>query len=428
MKCMRVVCGLLFVVAGLNEAGLSANKIVVAAEPGYRVVLETITEGYDGKPYDGVMCYTQARAGIVQRAGRSPVVVVTMSPLKLTGSDVYFELHEMRTSDLGKTWLGPFKHLETMGRRADGVRNGQPVEVAVSDFWPKWHARSGKLLGTGQSMQFINDKSPITGGRRTTTFSVYDAEANTWSKWESLPVPHKDMQYACGAGCTQRVDLPNGDILLPVYYRLEGSPIAHSKVLRCRFDGKKLSVVDEGNALTVETHRGLGEPSLAVYKGKYYLTLRHDLTAYVSTSDDGLHFGPIKKWTWDDGSELGSYNTQAHWVTHSDALYLVYTRRGADNDHIFRHRAPLFMAEVDTATLRVLRATEQVLIPQKGARYGNFGVCDVSEHETWVVETEWMQRPPAEPIIPVQNRWQAAARVQAARILWKTPNAAWDRH
>lgn len=41
----------------------------------------------------------------------------------------------------------------------------------------------------------------------------------------------------------------------------------------------------------------------------------------------------------DDGKELGSYNTQRHWLAHSVGPFLVYTRRGADNDHILRHRA-----------------------------------------------------------------------------------------
>jgi hypothetical protein len=52
----------------------------------------------------------------------------------------------------------------------------------------------------------------------------------------------------------------------------------------------------------------------------------------------------------------------------------------------------------------------------------------VSEHETWVVETEWMQRPPEEPIIAVDNRWGASARVFVARILWSAPNRVWDQH
>lgn len=399
----------------------AAEPTSAPSEP-FRVQLDTITAGYQGRPYDGTMCYTQARAGIVPRAGKYPSVIVTMSPLKLTGSDVYFELHEMSTNDLGKHWTGPIPHLETLGRRKEGN-----VQVVVCDFWPKWHAKSGKLLGTGQSLRFANDKAPLVGGRRDVSYAVYDAEKQTWSAWDVLALPEGKLSYACGAGCTQRVDLPNGEILLPVYYRSEGNPIAEAKVLRCGFDGKELKLLEEGTALSLPTKRGLAEPSLASFQGKFYLTVRHDEAGYVALSEDGLHFGPLKKWTWDDGSDLGTYNTQAHWVTHSQGLYLVYTRRGANNDHIFRNRAPLFIAEVDLKTMQVKRKTERVVIPERGARYGNFGISNVNEHETWVIETEWMQRPPQEPIIPVKNEWGAAARVYAARIIWKEPNLLWDQ-
>lgn len=206
------------------------------------------------------------------------------------------------------------------------------------------------------------------------------------------------------------------------------SPFTRVTVIRCGFDGAKLRILEIGNTLKHDTKRGYAEPSLAVFKGKYFLTLRRDDGADVAVSTDGLHFSEPKKWTWDDGTDLGSYNTQAHWVAHSDALYLVYTRKEANNDHIFRNRAPLFMAEVDPERLCVKRATEQILIPEKGARYGNFGICNVSERETWVVETEWMQRPPAEPIIPVMNKWGAEARVYAARIIWEKPNKDWDKN
>jgi len=68
--------------------------------------------------------------------------------------------------------------------------------------------------------------------------------------------------------------------------------------------------------------------------------MRNDRAGYVAASADGLHFDEPRIWCWDDGTELGNYNTQQHWVAHSDALYLVYTRTGANNDHVFRHRAP----------------------------------------------------------------------------------------
>ena len=404
------------------------NWVFAQRRPAYRVQLDTITKGLEGRSYDGKKCYTQARAGIVPHEGRDPSIVVTMSPLLLTGSDVYYELHEMRSEDLGKSWAGPIKHEQTLGRRPAGMLDGKPIEVVCGDFWPKWHAKSGKLLGTGHTVAYIDDKGPLANRLIAPVYSVYDANKRTWSPWASLELPEGKLGQACGAGCTQRVDLPDGTILLPVYHREKDSKFARSTVLRCAFDGVQLKVLEIGDTLRRDFKRGLPEPSLAVFKGKYFLTLREEDAGYVAVSNDGLHFGDIKKWTWDDGSDLGTYNTQAHWVTHSDVLYLVYTRKGANNDHIFRHRAPLFIAEVDPEKLQIKRATERILIPEKGARYGNFGICNISERETWVIETEWMQRPPAEFVIPIINQWGAEARVYAARILWDQPNLSWNRN
>ena len=77
-------------------------------------------------------------------------------------------------------------------------------------------------------------------------------------------------------------------------------------------------------------------------------------------------------------------------MTHGEDVYLVYTRCGAGNDHIVRHRAPLFIAQVDMDRLCVIRDTERVLVPERGARLGNFGVTTISENETWVTVAEWM--------------------------------------
>lgn len=389
----------------------------VAAD--FRIQLDTVTEGYDGK-----WCWAQARAGIVPRPGLLPSIVITMNPLIITGSDVYLPINEMRSDDLGRSWQGPLEHRETLGRRP----LGDGLEVGVCDFWPKWHAKSGKLLGTGHVVYYRGDRRPEAGMKAQLPYSIYDPVARTWTPWTVLDVPAgSPLENGVGAGCTQRYDLPDGDILLPVTFRPKDGKFSHAKVIRCGFDGKTLTVKAEGNGMTIETKRGVAEPSLARFGERYYLTIRHDDGAWVTTSDDGLNFAPIKPWLWDDGSPLGSYNTQAHWVTHDDALYLVYTRKGANNDHVFRHRAPLFIAQVDTAAQRVLRATERILIPEKGARYGNFGVCDVSERETWVVETEWMQRPGPNHVIPVDNPYGAKGRVYAARILWEKPNTGWGK-
>ena len=225
-----------------------------------------------------------------------------------------------------------------------------------------------------------------------------------------------EAKFQCaGSGSVQRVDLPGGDVLIPIYFKEPTQKQYSVTVCRCRFDGRTLDFVEHGSELTVPIKRGLYEPSLTKFRGRYFLTMRNDDHGYVSVSDDGLHFQPQRRWTFDDGSDLGNYNTQQHWVTHSDALFLVYTRRGADNDHVFRHRAPLFIARVDPDSLQVIRETEQILVPQRGARLGNFGIVDVSSDETWVTAAEWMQPAGVE-------KHGSDNSIFVAKLKWNRPN------
>jgi hypothetical protein len=39
---------------------------------------------------------------------------------------------------------------------------------------------------------------------------------------------------------------------------------------------------------------------------------------------------------------------------------------------------------VDPKTLRVMRATERILIPENHATLGNSGICRISDNESWV--------------------------------------------
>jgi hypothetical protein len=184
-------------------------------------------------------------------------------------------------------------------------------------------------------------------------------------------------------------------------------------VARCRFDGETLTYLEHGTELNIPRDRGLYEPSLIEFEGRYFLTLRADHSAYVTSSKDGLKFDPVSEWTFDDGLPLGSYNTQQHWVTCGGGLFLIYTRKGAENDHMFRHRAPLFIAQINPKTLQVIRETERVLIAENQATLGNSGVCRISDHESWVTCGEGLMRlgkrkgehqPPFSPMYSAQIR------------------------
>jgi len=399
----------------------------------YTVKLDTIMSGFDGKT-----CWVAPRAGVVP--GAKPSVVFTMQKLLLTGSDVFYAVNEVRSDDLGKTWLPPIEHPVTLGRRTEP--NG--IEIIVGDFVPKWHAPSGKLLGTGPTVRYKQNaagaevKISQNEAPSRTAYSVYDPQERTWTPWETIVMPDDPKFFYATVGASQRIDLPNGEILLPFHFKTAGESPYHTAVMRCSFDGRKLAYIEHGDELQrpVEPgveyklpggrQTGVFEPSLTRYRGRYYLTMRNDRAAYVATSEDGLHFGPVQRWRFDDGGDLGSQNTQQHWVAHTDGLLLAYTRKGANNDHVFRHRAPLFIAQVDPEKLHVIRSTERVLIPERGAGLGNaFGVTEVNANETWVTTAEWMQGPKG--ITVPGNKYGSDNSVYAARILWKTPNQDLDR-
>ncbi len=392
----------------------------------YEIQLETISSGYDRKT-----CWVHARGGTIPAnifGNDNPVVVVVLQKLQLTKCDVFYAINEFRTDDLGKTWTGPIEHKDTLGRRKFG-----DVEICPCDMFPKFHEKTKKLMITGHVATYKNNDLTLKRPRFP-CYSIYRPENMTWSKFKLLDLPDKDNKfYNAGAGSAQRWDLSTGEILLPIYFhtfeqeqqrtsQCADIPYA-STVVKCRFDGEKMEYIEHGSELSVPQGRGLYEPSITFYKGTYYFTLRNDYTGYVAKSNDGLNFDMPIEWRWDDGSPLGNYNTQQHWVTHSDGLFLVYTRKGANNDNVMRHRAPLFIAQVDIDKLCVIRDTEKVLVPNRGARLGNFGVTNVTSTETWITVTEWMQTKDPDPYdFTVCESYGSDNSVFVARILWETPN------
>ncbi len=365
--------------------------------------------------FDGKTSWCHARAGIVPGAGHAgmPRVVMTLNKLRLKGMDVFESMFSLYSNDLGNTWTEPLP-CQNLRVRYETI-NRQKRPVAVSDFSPQWHKGSQTLLGTGHTVVYTPEWKVVRPRPRHISYATYDPEENQWSLWNKLQMPDPEKFRDAGAGCTQRYDLKDGTILLPISFV---PPNSNMKVTVCRtvFDGNTLKYLQHGDEISIDDEtRGIGEPSLTRFEDMFYMTIRHNERAYVTRSRDGLHFEDIRPWRFDDGSELGSYNTQQHWVTHSHGLFLVYTRRGADNDHVFRHRAPLFMAQVDPQRLCVLRHTERILVPERGARLGNFGVTDVTADETWVTVAEWMKPHGCE-------KYGSDGSVFVARIQWNRAN------
>jgi hypothetical protein len=249
-----------------------------------------------------------------------------------------------------------------------------------------------------------------------TAYAVFDPAKRKWSPWKTIAMPQEGGQFNFSrSACAQWLELEDGTVLLPFYFGPDAKQPHSVTVARFRFDGRELRYLGHGSEHRLSDVRGLVEPSIVKFGSRYYLTIRNDLRGYVTSSADGLQYDPIRPWTFDDGSELGNYNTQQHWLSHSDGLFLAYTRRGANNDHIMRHRAPLFLAQVDPETLRVMRGTEKILMPERGATFGNFGAAAMTAGESWVTDSEGL--------------FGAAAKKRArdgatllARVIWGRPN------
>ena len=359
----------------------------------------------------------QARTGYIP--GEEPLCVTIMNQTRYRFTHDYCDIYQTISRDGGTTWSAP-DPVPSLRR----VETPDGYEVAPSDMWTQWHSHSGAIIASGVSFHFADGRHEHHL-RHQVVYTVMDPKTESWGPMRTLELPERDHEnlqmLAQSAGCSQRVDLPGGDVLLPLVYlpsttlNKEADTFDYSDerilynsiVARCGFDGQGLLTYkehgtehsitrDHSHRLAARrgvepSGRGLCEPSLATFEGAFFLTLRSDHSAFVTKGEDGIHFEEVREWTFDDGEILGSYCTQQHWATIGGALYLLYNRPSGDNEHVFRHRAPIFIAQVDPDTLQVIRATERAAIPENSAAMGNFGICKVSENESWVTCGEGMR-------------------------------------
>jgi hypothetical protein len=315
----------------------------------------------------------------------------------LTGDDIGPQLF-IKTDDLGKSWSNPIL-----------CQNWYKIPLNDNVFEEPWfgffyHTFTKKFIAVGCT-HFVHDEGNNSlhknerhfqqaGLKNSIVYSLWDPAKADFEPWVKMTLPENlslDIYYN-----GQFHEKDDGTILIPGYYDgplKEGEKKTFSRVtvLRCKFNGTDLQYIEHGSIHSVEEVRGLAEPSLIYFRGKYFMTIRHDLRAYVTSSGDGLHFDELKTWFFDNGEELGNYNTQQKWLKHNDTLYLVYNRKSELNNGVFRSRAPLFMAEVDTDKLVVRKNTEKIVFPERGARMGNFNVVNVANNESWIFTGEWLE-------------------------------------
>ncbi len=381
---------------------------------GFKTDLQTLVVHHDRKSL-----WFHPRACYLPKGSNTNGISGVMTIQKhLYASDFYSGMSVMYQTQPDGKWSAPVEVQELSWRK-----ESEKVILGVCDVTPAWHEQSQKVIAIGVQLRYSLKGVHLYDKYRSydVGYSVFDPQTKKWTVWKSLSNGPTGKKYHLFApGCTQFHIRKDGTILLPVYYGDNANGPFGSMVLKCSFDGSDLKYQEHGNEMELDVVRGLCEPSLVKFQERFYLTVRNDKKGYVTTSLDGLNYEPIKPWTFDDGEELGSYNTQQHWLSHSDGLFLVYTRKGANNDMIMRNRAPLFMAQVDAEKLQVIRKTEKAIIPNRGAQLGNFGACMATEKESWVTASEGIFGNLKQQ--KEKEKMGADGSTFLVRILWEKPN------
>ena len=334
--------------------------------------------------FDGRLCKIQPT---IATDGKG-TALLAYQRLLLTGSDVFYGQFMSRSTDGGKTWSEPVELAALKDTHENGYRVARYATVRYSAANAKWFA-----LGTAQL--YRDDKRPFqryVDGRPycTPLYVSVDVEKGVFTGYGTLPFP---LPYEMAMPFGQALEETDGTLTMPFYFRpVGGGKKGRVITVRYAFDGDAMKIVKTGAPVVRDDlARGIGEPSLTRLGGKVYLTLRSDEMGLWCESDDGgLSFSAPRPWTWTDGTPIGNRNTQQHWVGGSDGLYLAYTREDPANTHVFRNRAPIFMSRFDPVAGGLVRSTERIIVPELGARLGNFCVAE-SGRESWLVVAEWMQ-------------------------------------
>lgn len=372
---------------------------------------ETLWQNRDGES----QTWFHPRACMMPDSTGRPMAMMTLQAIG--GSDYFGQVHWSKSTDLGKTWSEP-EPIAAFGRDSVPGREDD-LKAAVCDVVPQYDPVSNSLLAMGHVVFYKGDY--FARKEQLSRYPIYATrnQDGDWSQRKILKWDDPRTSNIYSNGCGQRVVLPDGDVAMSFTFGPEEVNRMVSGV-RASFDGELLKVKEVGPAIHNDKGRGLLEPSVTEFDGKFWITMRaEDNLGYVSISDDGINYDDKQAWTWDDGTPLDMSTTQQHWLTHSDGLFLVYTRKDDSNENVMRWRSPLWVAQVDTDRRCLIKSTEQAVLPLVGdgikdadqvALMGNFHVTHASPDESWVTVGEWLPKD------------GYRGDVLLARIHWSKPN------
>jgi len=375
------------------------------------ITKETLWRNRDGKKET----WMHPRACMMPGPDGKPVLLMNLQVIG--GSDYFGPVHWSMSQDLGRSWSDPAP-IASLGRdpvvgRDDGLT------AAVCDVTPQYHPLTNTVIALGHVVFYKGDY--FARKEQLPRYPVYVTRSSdgTWSDRKQLMWDDPRGAFIYSNNCGQRTLLADGTVQMAFTF----GPQAENRMVagvHATYDGEHLQIREVGPALHNPVRRGLLEPSIAMFDGKFWMTIRaEDDRGYMSASADGLKWDEKKAWAWEDGTPLSMSTTQQHWLTHSDGLFLVYNRKDVSNANVIRWRSPLWVAQVDVQRRCLIRSTEQVLLPLVGegvaapnevALMGNFDVTNVSPDESIVTVGEWMPRS------------ECRGDVLLARIRWSKPN------
>ncbi|MFA6567196.1 MAG: sialidase family protein [Victivallales bacterium] len=332
---------------------------------------------------------------------RSGDGILFMTLQELFAADTFGSPSCSFSTDDGLTWSEPEVIDAFRTTRFDDGK-----EETIADVRPYFHPKSGMIIVIGcNTWHHRGDDGLLRHGegkgikkeKQYPVYAVRDA-GGKWSERKLLAHSFFTDCSDCRTANFQLVIEPGGDLLIPVYFNLPGKNIYSVCVVRCSFDGGVLAIKKISDVLSLEIGRGLIEPSLCCFQGKYHLTIRaEDGHGYHSTSSDGLSWGGLTPWSWDNGQALVTSSTQQHWLVAGSHLYLFYVRKDKTNENVVRWRTPLFMSEVDPIRGCLIKDSEEIVFPllkidAKPNSMGNFHVALIENGTALVSEAPlWLQ-------------------------------------
>ncbi|TBL73329.1 hypothetical protein [Paenibacillus thalictri] len=376
--------------AWLVFAAMTCGLLPVAeSAPAYTVTTNLVA---DSLSLASGYAWVQPRSTAIEPGAASRKQLMTVVKRTVTGTDAMFGIGFMTSADDGATWSA----LTELPYARRMMPNGYMGIMASAV--PVYHPPSGKVIVFGNIVCY--NSSGVIAGTRYPAYTVYDPVTDTWAPDYTVITAYENYNPT---GAYPFVK-PDGTILWPMM--LGGVQIATAT-----FDGTALSITNMG---PVVANSGTGgEAHLTYYGGQYYLAIRDTTTANrIAASSDGVNFASAVNVKWEDGTSVQSVDTQMRWVTHSGGLFLVYTRVDSSNTGIFRNRAPLWMSELNTSTLRLVKSSEHIVMPISPGKddLGNFGAAAASRDTSLITSAEW------------QRTSTSKNRIYVTRIAWSAPN------